>query len=33
MFTRGPVADDLRPGWQGKLALVHVDPKAASGSK
>lgn len=28
MFTRGLVADVLRQGWEGELALVDIDPRA-----
>jgi len=28
MFTRGLVADVLRKGWEGELALVDIDPEA-----
>ncbi len=30
MFTRGLVADVLRQGWEGEIALVDIDPQALS---
>ena len=28
MFTRGLVADIIRRGWKGEIALVDIDPAA-----